>query len=188
MTTLINFIAGPGVGKSTKAAELYAKMKELGYSVELVREVAKEWAWEKRKINEFDQVYLAGQQIRKESMLFGKVDYIITDSPVLLAGFYMERNHKHGYLTEMIKSYYSSAELHKVKTKNYILTRQKEYDPNGRFESEEEVNILDIELEKYFEYFDLKSLKTNSIDDILKNLGCGYCITPCNNKHCVTKG
>ena len=44
--TVINFFGGPGCGKSTTAAELFAKMKKANYKVELVHEVAKDFIWE----------------------------------------------------------------------------------------------------------------------------------------------
>jgi len=49
MTRVINLLGGPGVGKSTAAAKLFAKYKDEGKSVELVREYVKDWAWEGRK-------------------------------------------------------------------------------------------------------------------------------------------
>lgn len=45
-TTVINLIGSPGTGKSTIAAELFARMKWLGFDVELVSEYAKELVWE----------------------------------------------------------------------------------------------------------------------------------------------
>ena len=47
-TTVINLIGSPGTGKSTIAAELFARMKWLGFDVELVSEYAKELVWEQR--------------------------------------------------------------------------------------------------------------------------------------------
>ena len=93
MTTVINLISGPGSGKSTLAAELYANMKRRHLDVEIVREVAKEWAYEGKKIGPFEQIAIIGEQIKKESSLFGKVNYIVTDSPTLLGAFYFEHNH-----------------------------------------------------------------------------------------------
>lgn len=188
MTKIISFLAGPGGGKSTKAAELYAKMKQLGYSVELVREAAKDYAWEDRIITESDQVYLAAEQMRRESILFGKVDYIITDSPVVLGGFYMERNHDALYLTRMIQDYLLSITMKQdVSYKYFLLDREKTYDPNGRFESEEEITTLDEDLLSHIDYLGINYLKTNDITVILKDLGCGFCEQPCGYSHCVTK-
>ena len=42
-----NFFSGPGAGKSTLAAAVFAKLKMLGVNCELVTEFAKDKTWEK---------------------------------------------------------------------------------------------------------------------------------------------
>jgi hypothetical protein len=74
VTRIINLYGGPGTGKSTSAAFLYYLLKNDNVNAELVREYVKDWAWEKRSINTYDQLYLLGKQIRKESLLYGKTD------------------------------------------------------------------------------------------------------------------
>jgi ATP:corrinoid adenosyltransferase len=87
-TKVINMFGGSGIGKSTTAAGLYHQMKLQGLNVELVREYVKGWAWAGTKVNTYDQVYIFGKQARSEYMLYGKVDYIVTDSPILLSPIY----------------------------------------------------------------------------------------------------
>ena len=87
---VINFYGGPGSGKSTKAAGLYYKMNMAGYSVELVNEFAKECVWEDNVPMLKDQLYMLAHQHRKILRLVDKVDYVVTDSPVLLSGIYRE--------------------------------------------------------------------------------------------------
>lgn len=72
-TTIINLYGGPGAGKSTSAAFLYYLLKANGFNVELVREYVKDWAWEKRVITNYDQIYFLGKQVRRESLLYGIV-------------------------------------------------------------------------------------------------------------------
>src|ERR1041385_3278977 len=90
-TTIINLYGGPGSGKSTAAAFFYYLMKKDGLSVELVREYVKDWAYEKRGIGTYDQIYFLGKQTRRESMLYSKVDWIVTDSPVMMNLYYAQR-------------------------------------------------------------------------------------------------
>jgi tRNA uridine 5-carbamoylmethylation protein Kti12 len=90
---IINLFGGPGVGKSTVAAELFAVMKKVNYNVEFVTEYAKELTYEGRyNILEQDQLYVFAKQHRKIMRLRDKVEYIITDSPLLLSAVYSELN------------------------------------------------------------------------------------------------
>ena len=84
-TTVINLYGGPSSGKSTQGAGLFYRMKQAGYNVELVNEFAKEVVWEGNVPLLRDQLYVLAHQHRKLVRLAGKVDYIITDSPVLLS-------------------------------------------------------------------------------------------------------
>ena len=81
---VINFYGGAGVGKSTQAAGLFYHMKSQGYNVELINEYAKQMVWEGHSEVMRDQFFLAANQHRQMIRLDGKVDYCITDSPMLL--------------------------------------------------------------------------------------------------------
>jgi hypothetical protein len=87
---VINFFGGAGVGKSTQAAGLFYHMKSLGYNVELINEYAKEMVWEGHKEVMPDQLFLLAHQHRKQLRLLDKVDYCITDSPILLNVVYRD--------------------------------------------------------------------------------------------------
>src|SRR5579864_7162545 len=87
-TTILNVYGGPGSGKSTSAAYLYYLLKCKGENAELVREYVKEWSWEKRPITAYDEIYFLGKQVRHESLLFGKVKWIVTDAPVYMTAYY----------------------------------------------------------------------------------------------------
>lgn len=142
-TKVINLISGPGCGKSTLAAELYAVMKKKGMNVEMVREVAKEWAWEGKKIGPFEQLAILGDQIKKESSLFGKVEYIVTDSPVLLGAYYFCRNHGEVFAFRTVTDYYRFCKRKDIEFFNYVLSRTKKYDRAGRYENEEQAKQID---------------------------------------------
>lgn len=88
MTKVINIIGAPGVGKSTFAAKLFAEMKAQGFSCELVQEFAKEMVYANNDKLRNDQLIVMAEQYRRTFVLDGKVDYIITDSPILLGVIY----------------------------------------------------------------------------------------------------
>lgn len=48
-TLVVNLFGGPGSGKSTGAAYVFARLKMLGYNAELVTEFAKDKTWEKNE-------------------------------------------------------------------------------------------------------------------------------------------
>ena len=145
MTLVINLFGGSGCGKSTTAALLYARLKLLGNNVELVREYVKNWAWNNHRPGEWDPLYFLGKQSSYESLLYGKVDYIITDSPVLLAGVYQEYNSKgrENYVSVAANSFICHAQKHGITYKNFFLQRNKPFDPRGRYETEEQAREVD---------------------------------------------
>lgn len=152
MTVVINLYGGAGVGKSTIAALLFAHMKMAKYHTELVREYVKLWAWSGRQVRPTDQLYLLGKQSAYESALYGKVDYVVTDSPVLLAGAYAEwQSGEDGkYVTEAARKFYETSEqLYGVTYLNVLISRKKEYDPRGRYGTAEEAAKFDIFLEQF---------------------------------------
>ncbi len=106
----INFFAGPGAGKSTTTARIFSELKERKISVEHVGEYVKAWAYQKRHINKWDQVYIFGKQQQYEyRYLSQEVKNIVTDSPCLLSSIY--------------SSFYKSPEISKA-----VLDLCREYD------------------------------------------------------------
>ena len=86
---VINLYGGPGCGKSTTAAALFVYMKLKGYNVELVTEYAKDLVWDNRLEDMLDQQeYIFAKQNHRLHRLREKVNYAITDSPLLLSIVY----------------------------------------------------------------------------------------------------
>lgn len=93
-TVVVNMFAGPGAGKTTCAWEVASALKKKGLVVEYVPEVAKEYVWD----NNFEmldgsvknQSKLFEEQDRRVQRLMGKVEVIVTDSPILLNNIYVK--------------------------------------------------------------------------------------------------
>lgn len=154
MTRIINLYAGPGTGKSTSAAYIYFRLKYSGRNAELVREYVKDWAWEGRTIGTYEQLYILGKQVRREAVLLGKVDYIVTDSPVWLAPYYASiygtppiheaaKAYTKGYLEQL------SADGHEHS--HYWVNRTKPYVQKGRYETEEQARQVDAQMRPFLE-------------------------------------
>jgi len=76
---------------STLAAYLFSHLKQQQQSVELVTETVKQWAYEGRPPQSFDQIYLFASQLKQEdTFLRNGVDLIVTDSPLLQCAIYGE--------------------------------------------------------------------------------------------------
>lgn len=88
MTHVINLYGGPGTGKSTNAALVFGKLKVAGITAELAHEYAKELTWEDRLNVLGFQPYVMGKQMWRIQRLLGKVQVIVTDSPVMLGAIY----------------------------------------------------------------------------------------------------
>lgn len=146
MTTYINLFGGPGIGKSTTAAELFSMMKRDGKNVELVTEVAKGFVWEGRAGTLQIQPYVLMKQYRDLIRLKGKVDYVITDSPILLGIVYGRVLNP-----DLPESYFTFIEdCHREIFRpsiNILLKRSFEYSSAGRYQTYEEAVKIDGELE-----------------------------------------
>lgn len=148
-TKVINLFGGSGTGKSTVAAALFAEMKQMGLHVELVREYVKGWAWENKKINIYDQFYITAKQIHEESKIYNILEYIVTDSPVLLGAFYEEYYHKVQIVRPAVLNFLREAEARGVQYYNYFLERNKPFDPRGRYETEDQARNIDVALKSW---------------------------------------
>lgn len=139
-TKIINLFGGPGCGKSTSAAGLFYKMKNSGLSVELINEYAKDLTWEERHGTLACQPYVFGKQLWKIQRLIGQVDYVITDSPLLLSVIYNTSYPESFNLT--VKSIFSSFD-----NLNFLLRRKKKYVEVGRNQTEKEAIAIDGKIE-----------------------------------------
>lgn len=83
-TILINIYGGPGAGKSTTAAGVFYELKRIGYDCGLVTEMATELVYDEAFNVMNDQIYLFGEQWHRTFRMLGKVDFIVTDSPLLM--------------------------------------------------------------------------------------------------------
>lgn len=144
MTKVINLMGAPGTGKSTIASELFAKMKWQGYDVELVSEYAKELVWEERNETFKNELYLFSKQHHRMFRLLDKVEYIITDRPLILSLFY---GNKYGGITEGFNQIVKD-EIERFENINIFLNRTKPYVIKGRNQSEEESNEFAVEMLK----------------------------------------
>lgn len=137
---------GPGAGKSTTAAALFASLKFRGVNCELVHEVAKDFTWEDRTFALQHQAYLMAKQIRNYDRLYGKVDLIITDTSPRLASVYAN-----GLMRARAPFLrWIDADWNERKTLDIFLRRDptREYNPHGRRQTKLDAEALDVAILK----------------------------------------
>ena len=133
---------GPGSGKSTVAAWLFASMKAKGEEIEYITEYAKSWTFLRRPPAGFDQVYLFGKQMNREDIVlrYSNKFMIVTDSPLFLSCCYAEKYETIGWphlwgIAKEFEQVYPSI--------NIVLKRPDTYKGLARFQDETAARNMD---------------------------------------------
>lgn len=137
---VINLYGGPGSGKSTTAAAVFAVLKGRGYNAELAREWCKGPVWDGYHAALADQVYLFGKQYRELARFArGGVEVVVSDSPLLLSVTYGAAEGE--YFAAYVRQVNARFENFDV-----FLTRAKPYNSAGRCQDEAGARALDAEM------------------------------------------
>ncbi len=118
---IINLFGGPGIGKSSIASGLTYKLKKKHINCDNPYEFPKLLAWDENYSAISDQLYVVANQHRGIVKSYGKVDYIILDSPILLSLIYKD------YYNSKRESDYPS-KLYRESFDNMILDMHNGYD------------------------------------------------------------
>ena len=138
----IIFYGGPGVGKSTIAARLFADLKQTGIRVEHAIEHVKNWTFIDRQIDGWDQPYLLGRQIQYSHYPLKKgADLVVEESPPELNAWYAEWFE----LPAAEKLMDVAWEYSKVYPTLHVLLKREDsfYDSFGRFQDIEDAKKID---------------------------------------------
>jgi len=129
--TVINMFGGPGCAKSSTAAGIFYNMKKLHYDVEFAYEAAKELVWEQRHITLQQQDYVSAEQHRRLYLLRDKVQFVVTDCPILMGCVYADHDEWSGLFPHLFKTF------HKYRNINVLLKRDPSvlYQARGRNQS-----------------------------------------------------
>lgn len=128
MTLIVNFYGGPGTGKSTVTAHVYALLKWAGYNCEMAREYAKDKVWEGSTDVLGDQMHIFGEQYHRLYILQDKVDIILTDSPIIM-GLVYAKTTKLPYVSFENLVVDTHNEMNNL---NIVLNRIKDFEQAGR--------------------------------------------------------
>lgn len=148
-TIVINAFAGPGAGKTTSCLEVAEKLKKQGFVTEYVQEYAKELVYDNNLImldgHYEHQFAILNEQMKRINRLYGKVDFIVTDSPILLNNTYLNEDKN----TEVYSAYSDSVnKLYCLYNNfNYFVERDTSvFEKEGRIHNLEQSIAIDNEL------------------------------------------
>ncbi len=135
---VVNLFGAPGAGKSTGAAYVFSRLKMEGVNCELITEYAKDKCWEGSTAVFDNQLYIFAKQYFRMTRVAGKVDALITDSPLLLSLIYNpNRDLLAKPFDDLVLNLFNSFD-----NINFLLNRVKPYDQNGRFQNESESDAI----------------------------------------------
>ena len=176
MSKIVNLFGGPGVGKSSIAAGITYKLKKNHINCDQPYEFPKLSAWDENHSAIQDQLYVLANQHRGIVKSYGKVDYIVLDSPILLSLTY--RNYYKA--TEYPSSLYGESfdkmvldTFNQYDNINIVLDRADGVHNNDeRYQNLEESKELDIVIENSLieNNIPFHKIKVNddTVDDIMK--------------------
>lgn len=148
---IINFLGGPGTGKSTTAAHQFSLLKRrCNCDVGLDLEYVKQWVYMGYTPKGFDGLKILAASITGCSQMFlGGVELIITDSGALTSLYYEEQRVPGQYAagTKMIWEEFNK----QYPALNIFLTRceSRPYVAKGRYQEEEVARQIDVETKQY---------------------------------------
>jgi len=161
-TKIVNLFAGPGAGKSTIASGLMYELKKQHISADNPYEFPKNLAWDENMGAIKDQFYITANQHRNIVRSYGKVNFVICDSPILFGIVYKEKYKKEG---DFISSLYGKEFnafivnlFNRYDNINYFLERNlnSSYDQGERFQTLDESKLIDNDIKNMLELYGVK--------------------------------
>lgn len=148
---VINLYGGPCSGKSTIMAGVFYKLKEMGKNVEMSPEFVKDSVYDGNPYPFKDQIYVFANMLKRLRQFDGKVDYVVTDAPLLMNLVYAENESDSFY--KLVRNEYD-----KYNNYAYILRRGSvKYQNNGRVNTKKESDRIQRVIENILENQNIKA-------------------------------
>ena len=169
-TIVVNAYAGAGAGKTTACLEICAMLKKNGYVAEYVSEYAKDLVWD-RNFELLDgtqehQFEILNEQLKRMDRLYGKVDFIVTDAPILLNRIYNnEITDDYKIMLRELNNQYSNF--------NFFVERDtSSFEAEGRLQNLEESIEKDNEIKQMLSESELyyKSYSHKTLNRVVPNI------------------
>ena len=174
MSKIINLFGGPGIGKSSIASGLTYKLKKKHITCDNPYEFPKVLAWDENHSAIKDQLYVLANQHRGIVKSFGKVDYIILDSPILLSLVYRSVYKGTEYPATLYGESFDKMVLdihNQYDTLNIVLKRTEGgFNEKERYQSLEESKELDLAIENTLIKNNIPYQSVEVGEDTVKNI------------------
>lgn len=178
MSKIINLFGGPGIGKSSIASGLTYKLKKKHITCDNPYEFPKVLAWDENHSAIKDQLYVLANQHRGIVKSFGKVDYIILDSPIILSLVYKSVYEGIEYPASLYGESFDKMVLdihNQYDTLNILLKRTEGgFNEKERYQTLDESKILDNAIENTLIKNNISYITVevgdSTVNDILKIL------------------
>ena len=161
-TLVINLIGGPCSGKSTVAAELFARLKKMGVHCELVSEYVKERIYEENKTMPLNQIPIFGMEYYSIVNKVGKVDCIVHDGSFINNIIYKQGINPE-FDTLVVSEYKKFINL------DFFIKRGNiEFEDYGRIHNFKQSKELDKIIKDTYNNYDLEFIEVESRDAVDK--------------------
>lgn len=180
MSKIVNLFGGPGIGKSSIAAGITYKLKKKHITCDNPYEFPKALAWDNNNEAIKDQLFVLANQHRGIVKSFGKVDYIVLDSPILLSLVYRSVYKGNEYPATLYETDHFDnlvLDIHnQYDSINIVLERTDgNHNDKERYQSLEESQELDNKIEETLIKNNIPYQKVkvgkNTVKEIMKILG-----------------
>ena len=157
-TLVINLIAGPCSGKSTIAAELFARLKKMGVHCELCVEYIKDRIYEENQTIAKNQIAIFGMEHYGLKTKLGKVDVIIHDGSLL-------NNINYNVEDDPEFNRFIAYEYFKFNNLDFFIERGTlPFETYGRIHNEKESKQIDTNIKNLYHKYNLNFIELDSKD------------------------
>ena len=161
-TLVINLIGGPCSGKSTIAAELFARLKKMGVHCELCTEYIKDRIYEENNTIAHNQIAIFGMEHYNMMTKIGKVDVLIHDGSLL-------NNIQYNFENNQEFNNLIVAEYKKFNNLDFFIKRGNiEFENYGRIHTYEQSIKIDEEIKQCYQKYGAKYIEVESRDAVDK--------------------
>ena len=174
MSKIINLFAGPGVGKTSIASGLLYQLKKRHISCDAPYEFPKVLAWDENHSAIKDQLYVIANQHRGIVKSWGKVDYIILDSPILLSLIYKTYYKGNEYPSTLYTESFDKMvlDIHRQYDNTNILLKRGNgiHNETERYQNLEQSIELDRRIKEMMDINELPYIEIEVNDDTVNNI------------------